>query len=205
MQGSVAKRMVLHRGVADVQHRVRVVDGCEVASPLMDEDAANKIAGHTMMVANTFNTSLAVDRVARKARELTMADKISRSAIKYVDIQAAPEKVYTFLSNPLNWPQYAVVNLRSVSPGENEWFHAVTKFGAGEIRVNGVKEFGILDHVWKDPQASWTVYSRVVPNGGGSTVMMTLFQPAVMRDAQFDGAMKEMDIEMAKLKDVLER
>jgi len=130
--------------------------------------------------------------------------KIARSAIKSIDIRATPEKVFAFLADPLNWPEYAVVNLRSVSPGQNGWFKAVTKFGEGEIKVNGVKEFGILDHVWRDPQASWQVYARVVPNGEGSTAMMTLFQPPVMTDHQFDQAMKEMDIEMEKLKEILE-
>jgi uncharacterized protein YndB with AHSA1/START domain len=131
--------------------------------------------------------------------------KIVRSAIKSTDIAATPDKVYAFLSDPLNWPQYAVVNLRSVSPGHDGWFKAVTKFGGGEIKVEGVKEFGILDHIWKDPQATWRVYARVVPNAEGSTVMMTLFQPPVMTDQQFDEAMKEMDTEMAKLKEILER
>ncbi len=130
--------------------------------------------------------------------------KISRSAVKFADIAAPPERIYAFLSNPMNWPRYAVVNLKSVSPGRDGWFKAVTKFGEGEIKVDGVKEFGILDHVWRDPQAAWKVYSRVVPNGEGSTVMLTLFQPPVMSDAQFDLAMKEMDIEMAKLKELME-
>ncbi len=130
---------------------------------------------------------------------------IVRSAIKSADIQATPEKVYAFLADPLNWPQYAVVNLRSVSPGQNGWFKAVTKFGEGELRVNGVKEFGLFDHVWKDMQATWQVYGRVVPNGDGSTVMMTLFKPPVMSDELFDHSMKEMDVEMAKLKEILER
>lgn len=131
--------------------------------------------------------------------------KIARSAIKYVDIQARLEKVFDFLADPMNWPQYAVVNLRSVSQGEDGWFKAVTKFGEGKIKVKGVKEFGILDHTWKDPQATWDAYCRAVPNGDGATVMFTLFQPPVMNDQQFDQAMKEMDIEMAKLKEILER
>jgi len=132
-------------------------------------------------------------------------NKIARSAIKSTDIQAPPEKVYAFLVDPMNWPQYAVVNLRSVSPGHNGWFKAVTKFGEGELKVNGVKDLGLFDHIWKDPQATWQVYSRVVPNGEGSTVMMTLFKPPAMSDQQFDQSMKEMDIEMAKLKEILER
>jgi hypothetical protein len=131
--------------------------------------------------------------------------KIARSAIKAIDIQASPEKVFAFLENPMNWPEYAVVNLRSVSPGQNGWFKALTKFGAGEIKINAVKDLGVFDHIWKDTQATWQVYSRVVPNGEGSTVMMTLFQPLVMNDPQFDQAMKEMDTEMKKLKEILER
>lgn len=130
--------------------------------------------------------------------------KIARSAIKHVDIQAPRERVFSFLVNPMNWPQYAVVNLRSVSPGKDGWFKAVTKFGEGQIKVRGLKDFGILDHTWKDPQATWDAYCRVVPNGDGSTVMFTLFQPPVMNDQQFDQAMKEMDTEMAKLKEILE-
>ena len=131
-------------------------------------------------------------------------NKISRSAIKSVDIAATPEKIYSFLSDPTNWPQYAVVNLKSVSPGQDGWFNAVTKFGGGQIKISGVKELGVFDHIWRDPQATWKVFGRVVPNGEGSTVMMTLFQPAVMKDAQFEQAMKEMDIEMAKLKELME-
>ncbi len=131
--------------------------------------------------------------------------KIARSAIKSIDIQAAPEKVFAFISNLLNWPEYAIVNLRSVSPGPNGWFKAVTKFGEGELKLNALPEFGIFDHTWRDPQASWQVYGRVVPNGDGATVSMTLFQPPVMDDQQFDHAMREMDIEMNKLKEILER
>ena len=41
--------------------------------------------------------------------------------------------------------------------------------------------------------------------GEGATVMMTLFQPEVMNDQQFDEAMKQMEIEMKKLKEILER
>ncbi len=131
--------------------------------------------------------------------------KISRSATKTVDIEAAPEKVHEFVSNLLNWPQFAVVNLRLVTPGQDGWFNAVTKFGHGQLKMLPVQELGIFDHLWKDPQASWRVFARVVPNGEGSTVMMTLFQPPVMTDAQFDQAMREMDVEMNKLKEIMER
>jgi hypothetical protein len=34
---------------------------------------------------------------------------------------------------------------------------------------------------------------------------MTLFQPPVMTDPQFDRAMQDMEMEMQKLKEILER
>jgi hypothetical protein len=154
--------------------------------------------------ANTFSIFLAQDKKRYKNEEGIMK-KIARSAMKSVDIQASPEKAFAFLANPMNWPQYAVVNLRSVSRGQDGWFHAVTKFGEGALKVRAVKELGVFDHVWKDPQATWQVYSRVVPNGDGATVMMSLFQPAVMSDQQFDEAMNQMDTEMKKLKEILEQ
>jgi ketosteroid isomerase-like protein len=129
---------------------------------------------------------------------------ISRSAIKSVDIQTPFERAFGFLSNPMNWPLYAVVNLRSVKPGDDGWFKIVSKYGEGEIKLSPVKELGICDHQWRDPQASWTVPLRIVANGDGVTVMMTFFQPPVMTDQQFDQAMKEMDIEMNKLREILE-
>jgi hypothetical protein len=157
------------------------------------------------MAESIFNISPVQGRTApgNPNGEDTMT-KIARSAIKSVDIQAAPDKVFVFLSDVRNWPEYAIVNLRSVSPGHDGWFNAITKFGEGQLRVNPVREFGILDHTWKDPQASWEVYARVVPNGDGSTVMMTLFQPPLMDNQQFDHAMKEMDAEMNKLREILE-
>lgn len=127
----------------------------------------------------------------------------SRSAVKHVDINATFEKVFAFMSEPMNWPRYAIVNMRSVTPGQDGWYNTVTKFGEGQLKVFPMKEHGIFDHTWKDAQASWTVPARVVKNGSGATVLMTLFQPPVMTDAQFDAAMKDMDIEMNELKGIL--
>ncbi len=130
---------------------------------------------------------------------------VARSAIKSIDIRASFEKVFSFISNPLNWPQYAIINMKSVSPGADGWFNTVTKFGLGQIKMNAIRELGIFDHVWKDSQASWVVPARVVSNKNGVTVMMTIFQPPVMSDQQFDEAMKEMNQEMNQLKELLEK
>lgn len=129
---------------------------------------------------------------------------ICRSAVKSVDIQAPFELVFDFLADPLNWPRYAIVNLREVRPGRDGWFHTTTRFGEGELKVEPVRELGLFDHTWKDSQATWKVPARVVPNQDGVTVTFTLHQPATMTESQFKQALDEMDRELDQLRFLLE-
>ncbi len=136
---------------------------------------------------------------------MTQPLKISRSITKSVDLRASAEQVFDFLNNPENWPKWAVVNMKSVEPATGGWYDTETRQGNGQLKMLSNKSLGILDHVWKDPQASWIVPARVVPNGDGSTFMMTFFQPPVLDDKAFDAAAKEVETELAKLKEILER
>lgn len=134
-----------------------------------------------------------------------MQSKISRSVIKSIDIKSSFDKVYAYIVNPMNWPQWAIVNLRSIKPETNGWFKTITRFGEGKLKIHAQKELGIFDHTWEDSQASWTVPARVVRNNDGATVMLTLFQPSAMSDNEFDGVMKELDLEIKTLKEILEK
>ena len=64
---------------------------------------------------------------------------------------------------------------------------------------------GILDHVWKDPQGSWKCHMRVIPNGEGATLMTTFFPPSQIDEKTFSRSMQEMDLEFAKLREILEK
>jgi hypothetical protein len=132
-----------------------------------------------------------------------MKFNIARSVVKSVDIEASKTAVFAFLADPMNWPKWAVVNLKSIEQDGEGLFKMTTKHGVGNLKMYLNEELGIFDHTWSDSQASWTVPARVVPNGDGATVMITVFQPQSMNGTQFDIAMKEMDIEMAKLKEIL--
>lgn len=79
-----------------------------------------------------------------------------------------------------------------------------TLHGSARLRIRADAQFGILDHDYRDPKATWTVPSRVVSNGRGAEFMMTFFQPEAFTDAFFDEQIKLVDIELAKLKEVLE-
>ncbi len=130
--------------------------------------------------------------------------RISRSITKSVDLRVRPDRAFDFLNNPVNWPKWAVVNLKSVKPGKNGWYRTLTRQGRGQLKMQSNKALGILDHIWRDSQASWSVPARVVPNGRGCTFLMTFFQPPALDDRSFDAAAREVDIELRKLKEVLE-
>ena len=131
--------------------------------------------------------------------------KISRSITKSIDLQTTPRRTFDFLSDPMNWPKWAVVNMKSVKPGKDGWYETETRQGRGQIKILCDKASGLLDHIWKDPQASWTVPARVIPNGEGCTFLMTFLQPPVMDDKAFDLAAEEVDVELSKLKEILEK
>jgi uncharacterized protein YndB with AHSA1/START domain len=131
--------------------------------------------------------------------------EIRRSITKSVDLRVDAGRAFDFLNDPENWPKWAIVNMKSVKPGSDGWYDTETRQGKGQLKMLSNKPLGLLDHVWKDPQASWTVPARVIPNDDGSTFLMTFFQPPVLDDGAFDAAAKEVDIELAKLKELLER
>ncbi len=134
-----------------------------------------------------------------------MRPKIRRSITKSIDLPVSAERAFDFLNNPENWPKWAIVNLKSAKPAGDGSYDTETRQGKGQLKMLSNKALGLLDHVWKDPQASWTVPARVVPNGEGSTFLMTSFQPPVLDDEAFDAAAREVDTELAKLREILEQ
>jgi hypothetical protein len=129
--------------------------------------------------------------------------EIARSITKSVDLRVPPERAYAYLHNLMNWPDWAIVNMKQVKPAKDGWYETVTRYGKGQLKMIG-NDSGLLDHLWKDEQASWTVPARVVPNGGGSTFLMTFFQPPALDDVAFDAAAKEVEVELMQLKNILE-
>jgi hypothetical protein len=131
--------------------------------------------------------------------------KVSRSITKSVDLRTPVEQAFAFLNEPTNWPSWAIVNMKSVKSADPDgWHETETRYGKGQLKMVSNRTFGILDHLWQDPQASWTVPARVFANGSGCTFLMTFFQPPVMDDNAFEAAAKEVDIELQKLKNILE-
>ena len=130
---------------------------------------------------------------------------IARSVTKSVGIDLNPREVFEYLADGSNWPQWAIVNIKSITKStDSAWLDMVTINGPARLRIRSDAESGILDHDYDDPQANWTVPARVVANGRGAEFMMTFFQPNAFTDAFFDEQIKLVDIELAKLKEILE-
>jgi hypothetical protein len=128
-----------------------------------------------------------------------------RSATKTVRIDCDPRAAFDFLADLGNWPRWAVVNVKSTCrTNDPEWWEMITPRGTARLRMRADASYGILDHDFVDPQARWTVPARVIRNGDGAEFMITFFQPPNFTDAFFDEQVALVDIELAKLKEILE-
>src|SRR5262249_17336122 len=116
-----------------------------------------------------------------------------------------PSKAFAFLADLANWPKWAIVNVRSTHQGSDpEWWDMVTPHGKAKLRMRADARHGILDHDFVDPQASWTVPARVIRNGSGTEFIITFCHPPGFTDAFFDEKIELVDIELARLKEILE-
>jgi hypothetical protein len=130
---------------------------------------------------------------------------IVRSVTKTASIACDPQAAFDFLADLGNWPRWAVVNVKSTRRTDDpEWWDMVTPRGTARLRMRADARYGILDHDFVDPQARWTVPARMVRNGDGTEFMITFFQPPGFADAFFDEQIKLVDVELAKLKELLE-
>lgn len=128
-----------------------------------------------------------------------------RSITKTVRINCRPAQAFEFLADLGNWPRWAVLNVLSTSrTTDPEWWEMVTPHGSSRLRMRADEQHGILDHDFEDPLASWTVPARVIANGNGAEFMITFFQPPTFTDSFFDQQVKLVDIELERLKALLE-
>ena len=123
-------------------------------------------------------------------------------------IEAAPEAVYTFASDPQIWPQWAAGlaegGLRQTADG---WV-ADSPMGEVTVEFSPPNEFGVLDHVVRLPSGE-AVYNplRVIPGGVGEArceVLFTVRRRAGMTDAEFDADAAAVAADLDALRRLLE-
>ena len=112
--------------------------------------------------------------------------------------------VYDFVSQLENLPKWATAFCLSIRPENGAWV-AETPQGPLRIRISGKNNFGILDHyVSPAPGVEIFVPMRVVPNGGGSEVLFTLFRRPEMTEGQYAQDLKWVEQDLNTLKKVME-
>jgi hypothetical protein len=123
-------------------------------------------------------------------------------------INAAPEVVYEFASDPHDWPRWAAGlaqgGLRQTADG---WV-ADSPMGKVTVEFAPPNEFGVLDHVVRMPSGE-AVYNplRVVPGGVGEArceVVFTVRRRAGMTDEQLDADVAAVHADLETLRRLLE-
>lgn len=118
-------------------------------------------------------------------------------------IEASPESVYAFASNPDNLPKWAAGLAEAEVRRDGDALLVNSPMGEVTVRFVPANDFGVLDHDVTMPTGVVTNPLRVLAHPEGSEVVFTLRQ-LDMSDEEFerDAAMVEADL--GRLKAILE-
>lgn len=103
-----------------------------------------------------------------------------------VSIARSPSDVYAFARKPENLPRWASGLAGSVMQNEGVWI-AESPMGRVTVRFAEENRWGVLDHDVTLPSGV-TVHNplRVLPNGGGSEIVFSLFRRPGMSEAEVE-------------------
>jgi hypothetical protein len=122
-----------------------------------------------------------------------------------VSIDRPPAEVYAFASRPENLPAWASGLAAGIRQVAGEW---VADAPAGTVRIRFVprNDLGVIDHDVLLPGGETVhVPLRVIANGSGSEVVLTLLRLPNMTDERFEADARCVEADLARLKALLER
>jgi uncharacterized protein YndB with AHSA1/START domain len=105
---------------------------------------------------------------------------ISRATTLAVTIHCRPERLFEVAADPSRWPEWAVAHLSCDGRA------------------------GTIDHRLGGPGGALRTSARVLANGTGSELVLTVFQPDRMPDEDFDDEVARLEADLAALKRQLE-
>lgn len=108
----------------------------------------------------------------------------SESLYLSIAIARDADEAYAFLSVPENFPKWAS-GLGTLRKAGAEWV-TETPEGPMKVRFSERNAFGVLDH-WVTPASGAAIYIplRVIRNGEGCELVLTLFRQPGMSDEKF--------------------
>ncbi len=117
-----------------------------------------------------------------------------------VSINAPAVRVYLFAADPLNMPRWAAGLGSSISKIDGRWM-VETPNGVVTVEFAPPNTLGVLDHtVTLGDGTRIYMPMRVIANGEGSELVLTLYRQPGMSDAQFerDAALVQKDLATLK-------
>ena len=127
-----------------------------------------------------------------------------KSRTMNTSINSNPQIVYDFVSNLENLPRWAFNTFPSIRKVNGEWV-VDTSQGQNKVMLTERNNFGILDHHVKlTSGVEVYVPMRVVKNGDGSEVMLTVFQTPEMTDERYAEDIKTVEKDLNHLKTIIE-
>ena len=124
-----------------------------------------------------------------------------------VSIAAPAADVYAFIADPRRLPEWATGLGSTPTPLPDGAWRVETPAGPMRVVFAPTNEFGIVDHVVTPLTAEGPAVDvplRVVPNGTGCEVMLTVFQQPGMSDAQYEADTALVQADLERLKRALE-
>ena len=119
-----------------------------------------------------------------------------------MSVLRSPQDVYAFTADPRNLPRWSWIE--SAEPDGDGW-RVSTADGTAHLRFAAPNDLGVLDHeVEPAPGVVVRVPMRVVPNGSGSEVLLTLLRLPGTTDEAFEEDARTVAADLARLKAVLE-
>lgn len=117
-----------------------------------------------------------------------------RSETRTISIDAPPTAILDVVADPLNLPRWAPDFARAVRPDGEDW---LVDTGEGELGISVMvsHEQGTVDLV-AATNHDVGAFTRVVPNGGGSEYLFTLFFPDGTDEAAVERQMATVEDEL---------
>lgn len=120
-----------------------------------------------------------------------------------ISVGRDPGAAYAYLRDPRHLPQWAPGFARSVHLDGDQWVVETTGRAVG-IAFVAENTLGVVDHRVTGDGIDDLNPMRVIANGDGCEVLLTLFQPAGTSDTQFRNDVRLVQSDLRTLKRVLE-
>lgn len=121
-----------------------------------------------------------------------------------ISIQTPFQQAYDFISKPENFPKWASGLCSAIQKQGDDWI-AETPTGRMKVRFTEPNRFGVLDHsVIGDSGEEINIPMRLIRNGQGCELILTLFRLPGVGDEQFQKDIEWVKRDLLAIKHLLE-